>query len=1160
MAEAAVEVRGLTPDVADELLVLYFENRRRSGGGPVQSCRRRGSRALLAFESPEDAQNVLSRADHVLQDARLVVRPAAPRDYGKLALRGLDPQTSLDLVELYVEHLLNCERGDFSIYRSRAGDEALVQLQHPLSNPEFLDLVEQVQSRALDGASLALDWVERTDSLLVRSGGGSRLRQDLLELYFESKRSGGGPVRAVRLLPRATAAVVSFQDGAVVERVLQRTHQLTDGSLAVSPHYDFLEPAEEEEEEEEVAAAAGGGRASPEDRGTPPVCIALPRAATRRLLLQSDLALQELSACVPECSLQLDEAGLHVLGGDRDRRQQLQESVQAALQGVVQERLPFSTWVLDFLQQEEVRGRLAELLAERGLAACYIPATGEVLVTALKPATARLATSLLGSWLSSISLPVSERHLPALASPRWAQVQAGLRCCLVRLAESGERLEGLTLSGLEQENVAQLEAFLQDSAPDEALVAMEAAALRYLQLYHHELLAGIADVTLLPLEGPDITGFRLSGEARACQVAAELLQSLLSATHTQTVKLQLPGINRFLLDERGQATVRDLERRFRGIVGLERVCWSPPEAQHELEMSQEPLSLSCRRDPLPRPEPPGRSGSGAGANMEEIKGLLSALQSSGVAVSGPQVGRSLAVGSSKMEEEEEEEEEEEDDDNDDDDDLDLYTASEQVESAPARAGPEGASFLDSLGAIEDGPLPLAAPESSTSEEEEAQLLLAIQESMDSAWQEEEEIRRATELSLRSWERERAPSPDAALLSVLSASLEAADEAQLVVCVGSEDGVAPLAHELEMALRAQLREETVHNEALRSLPALCHGYLAHLERKHAVRILLDGAVATVCGFVDYPVAATRDLALLLTRLLQAEAVAGARDAGDSCWVRWESAGCGSPTPYSEEASTLLEQAWRRGHKRVDVFFDGRPFSIDFERMEEYDLGNARSLPIGRTQPPPVAPPGPPDPPALAEENVTLMPLAEGSLEFRETVRHFYDTLEEFHNKIRIIKVEKLLHPLLYQQYHLKKAAMEKACGHREVERLLYHGTNEQSSREICQHGFNRSFCGKNATHYGHGVYFATKAFISAQDKYSPCSGDGNKYIFVTQTLVGDYTTGSHGMRAPPLREGDAALQRYDSTVDNSQEPSIFVIFNDTQAYPQYLITCRWSKPR
>ncbi|XP_061463212.1 protein mono-ADP-ribosyltransferase PARP10 isoform X2 [Rhineura floridana] len=1138
---AAVEVRGVPPDVADELLVLYFENRRRSGGGPVQSYRRRGSRATLTFESPEDAQRILSRTDHILQDAPLAVQPAAPRDYGKVVLQGLNPQTSLDLLELYVERMLNCEKGDYSVYRSHGGDRALVQLQEPLSNAEFLTLAEQVQIRQLDGASLSLDWVEQTDSLLVRSCGGSCLKQDLLELYFESKRSGGGQVRAVRLLGGGTVAIVSFQDRAVAERVLQRTHRLPDDSLAVSPHYDFLEPTQQQE------ARAAAWRAVPLDGALPPTCIPVPDRATRQLL-QSHCVLQELGAPVPECALALEEGGLHVSGGDPARRQQLLQHIQAALQGVVQEHWPSSDWALGLLQREDVKGRLAEQLAEQGLGAAYVPAAGQVLVVALKPSAVPQATSLLGSVLASFSLPLSERHLPALASPRWAQVQAGLCCCLVRLAESGEQLEGLTLAGLEQENVGQLAAFLQDCMPDETLVPMEAGALRYLQLRHQDLLAGIANVTLLPLEGADLTGLRLSGEACACQAAAELLQSLLSAIHTQTVTLQLPGVSRFLLENRGREEVRDLERRFRCVIGLDRVHWRPLEAQHELELSQEPLALSCRRDSLHGAEQPGgqcgAAGEWSGANLEEIKGLLATLQPSSIAVPTAEA-ESWALGSSRMEEEE-----------------DLYTAPEEPKAAtvPSPASVEEAGWAD-IATIEEGPLTFAGPESSV-EEEEAQLLLAIQQSMDSARQEEEQLRWATELSLRSWEQEQAPSPDAATLSAMSISLEealqAADSVQLVVFVGSEEDVGPLAQGLELALRAQLREETVHSEALQSLPALCRSYLAHLERKHAVRISLAGAVATVCGFADYPVAATRDLALLLTRLLRAEEAG--RGSGDVRWVHWESLGRGSPTPYSAQASALLEQAWHRGHKRLDVFFDGRPFTIDFERMEEYDLSSAHTLPIGRIEPPAPPPtPGPPGPMALAEDEVKLVLLTEGSEEFRETVRRFYDTLEDFHNKIRIIKVEKLLHPLLYQQYQLKKVAMQKACGQQEAERVLYHGTTEQSCREICQHGFNRSFCGKNATRYGYGVYFAVKAFISVQEQYSPSSSNGNKYIFVTRVLTGDYVLGSQSMRAPPLREGDAALRRYDSTVDSPHTPAIFVIFNDTQAYPQHLITCRWSKP-
>lgn len=53
-------------------------------------------------------------------------------------------------------------------------------------------------------------------------------------------------------------------------------------------------------------------------------------------------------------------------------------------------------------------------------------------------------------------------------------------------------------------------------------------------------------------------------------------------------------------------------------------------------------------------------------------------------------------------------------------------------------------------------------------------------------------------------------------------------------------------------------------------------------------------------------------------------------------------------------------------------------------------------------------------------------------------------------------------LLYNQYKLKKASVLQNATCPQVERTLYHGTSEDSVKEICVHGFNRSFCGKNGT--------------------------------------------------------------------------------------------------
>lgn len=159
-----------------------------------------------------------------------------------------------------------------------------------------------------------------------------------------------------------------------------------------------------------------------------------------------------------------------------------------------------------------------------------------------------------------------------------------------------------------------------------------------------------------------------------------------------------------------------------------------------------------------------------------------------------------------------------------------------------------------------------------------------------------------------------------------------------------------------------------------------------------------------------------------------------------------------------------------------------------------------------------------------------------------------------------------------------------CQQHPVEQVLYHGTSESAVLDICAHGFNRSFCGRNGkgkacagqrrwamliritltlvTHlscllgtlYGQGVYFAKRASLSVLDRYSPPNAEGHKAVFVAQVLTGDYGQGSRGLRAPPLRASGQVL-RYDSAVDCLHQPKIFVIFHDTQALPTHLITCK-----
>ena len=90
-------------------------------------------------------------------------------------------------------------------------------------------------------------------------------------------------------------------------------------------------------------------------------------------------------------------------------------------------------------------------------------------------------------------------------------------------------------------------------------------------------------------------------------------------------------------------------------------------------------------------------------------------------------------------------------------------------------------------------------------------------------------------------------------------------------------------------------------------------------------------------------------------------------------------------------------------------------------------------------------------------------------------------------------------------------------------------------------------------YGQGVYFAGQFALSACNTYAVPDMSGNKHVYLSRVLTGEYATGQQGYRVPPQKPGTtAASDRYDSVVDIATAPTIFVIFSDTQAYPEYLI--------
>uniref|UniRef100_A0A3B3UZP6 RRM domain-containing protein n=1 Tax=Poecilia latipinna TaxID=48699 RepID=A0A3B3UZP6_9TELE len=132
-----VEVLELPGNIDEELLYLYFENKRRSGGGPLESVEIKQNCAVLRFEDAEAAARVLSKGHHVVHNSELSVRKPPSKDRCRLLLRGVSPYTSTEMIELYVENMMDLKVTDYTLIPSPEKGFVLIHLSQPLSKGQM---------------------------------------------------------------------------------------------------------------------------------------------------------------------------------------------------------------------------------------------------------------------------------------------------------------------------------------------------------------------------------------------------------------------------------------------------------------------------------------------------------------------------------------------------------------------------------------------------------------------------------------------------------------------------------------------------------------------------------------------------------------------------------------------------------------------------------------------------------------------------------------------------------------------------------------------------------------------------------------------------------------------------------------------------------------
>ncbi|NWW21055.1 PAR14 polymerase, partial [Falcunculus frontatus] len=268
------------------------------------------------------------------------------------------------------------------------------------------------------------------------------------------------------------------------------------------------------------------------------------------------------------------------------------------------------------------------------------------------------------------------------------------------------------------------------------------------------------------------------------------------------------------------------------------------------------------------------------------------------------------------------------------------------------------------------------------------------------------------------------------------------------------------------------------------------------------------------------------------------------------IEWKYSKKGSYVPFDSLTNVELENAYMRKQKIIEVTIGERIYTVDMERKTAVDA-QEKQISIMRidksedqksTMLPPTWDP-------MENEQPKIVELKPDSREYKDVQERFLRTCQFF----KIEKIERVQNPYFWKAYQIKKCEMDKKNGSRKNEKLLFHGTSKESLTLINKHGFNRSYAGMHAANFGNGTYFAVNASYSAHDTYSKPDVNGRKYMYLARVLVGEYSQGIKGAITPASKNASNSVDLFDSSTDNVSQPSMFIIFNDIQAYPEYLIT-------
>ncbi|XP_052770999.1 protein mono-ADP-ribosyltransferase PARP14-like [Mya arenaria] len=199
-----IRVRGMRKIRTREFVNLYFESKKRAGGGDIESRytdEEDDDTVYITFNEENAAKAVADRAHHTVDGVVLTVSlyfpsvQTTPCYTNKILIKGLNAKITESLLGLFLEAKANYTLIDGSLtYHAVRNDVALVTTEQDI---DFETLKRVCRDKPMEGSYLDVSSVPMSNCIVVFNIP-DNVTKDMVELYFENnKRSNGGPVSKV---------------------------------------------------------------------------------------------------------------------------------------------------------------------------------------------------------------------------------------------------------------------------------------------------------------------------------------------------------------------------------------------------------------------------------------------------------------------------------------------------------------------------------------------------------------------------------------------------------------------------------------------------------------------------------------------------------------------------------------------------------------------------------------------------------------------------------------------------------------------------------------------------------------------------------------------------------------------------------------------------